>query len=535
MNRKSHKIILFYLLTICFVFTLCAVYIHFGNTKIGYDGDEVFSYMSSNSEKNYKEITALCDNSWYPSEYFHDALSVTEGHQFHYDIPVRNQATDVHPPFYYILLHTICSFFPGQFSMWYGITLNIILTLLSLIALFYLLRFILGGSFLPLTICFIFGLTYGVINNVLFIRMYVLLMLLVTLQYYYHLRIFTVIKSSTDKFTLKQLLLLSLITITGTLSQYYFLIFLFWLAAVFCMVLFIQKKWAALFQYISTMLFSGICSIALYPTMIRHIFSGYRGEEAAHKLVSIQGAFGDIQDMFSLMSRQLANRHLGSFLLAMLAWALLLILFKKIPLIYLFYSLILAAPAALYFLTVTKISPFVVDRYITPVYGIVYGLITAGLAFLTKASLINVRITAVKYFVSAAVLCVGVFISIHHISGNVEQSRYWFAERNQAIRDYTAVNDSCIYISADEYHWKIWSEFPSFLEYEKIYYIDGLQWNPIVDKTLSFSDEILVYIEDGVDVEKARSYILNELGYRTWELLFESAYAAGYVISQKTF
>lgn len=33
----------------------------------------------------------------------------------------------------------------------------------------------------------------------------------------------------------------------------------------------------------------------MYPTMIKHIFSGYRGEEAAHKLVSIQGTFGDIR------------------------------------------------------------------------------------------------------------------------------------------------------------------------------------------------------------------------------------------------
>ncbi len=86
---------LFYLISICYAFALCSVYIHLGNTKIGYHVDEVFSYMSSNSEKNYKEISALCDNSWYPSEYFHDALSVAEGCQFHYEIPVRNQETDV--------------------------------------------------------------------------------------------------------------------------------------------------------------------------------------------------------------------------------------------------------------------------------------------------------------------------------------------------------------------------------------------------------------------------------------------------------
>lgn len=139
----------------------------------------------------------------------------------------------MHPPFYYDPFAYYMSFFPGQFSMWYGIALNIIFTLLSLFVLFLLLRLFIGGSFLPLTICFIFGMTYGVINNVLFIRMYVLLMLLVTLQYYLHLRMFLALKLTTDKFKFGQLILLALVTILGTLSQYYFLIFLFWLAAIF--------------------------------------------------------------------------------------------------------------------------------------------------------------------------------------------------------------------------------------------------------------------------------------------------------------
>lgn len=64
MNRKSYKTFFLCLLTICYTLILCVVYIHFGHTKIGYDGDEVFSYMSSNSEVNYKELTALQDNSW---------------------------------------------------------------------------------------------------------------------------------------------------------------------------------------------------------------------------------------------------------------------------------------------------------------------------------------------------------------------------------------------------------------------------------------------------------------------------------------
>ena len=531
---KSSKInkVFFILAIILLTIILCLTYVHFGSTNIGYDGDEVFSYLSSNAEQGYKKLAALKDHTWYPSSYFRNALSVPSSCQFHYEIPIRNQATDVHPPIYYMLLHTICSFFPESFSMWYGISLNILLTLLSLIVLFFLLRHLIGGNYLPLFTCYLFGMTYGVINNMLFIRMYVLLMLLVTLQYYYHLHLYSSLLKRVDKWKPRQLITLSLITITGTLSQYYFLIFLFWLALIFCTVLQIQKKTKALLQYICTMAVSGIGCIVLYPTMLCHIFSGYRGEEAAHKLVKIQGVFEDMRDMLAILSRQLANRHLGLVLLILLVWAIILLLCKKISFKAILYSAVLAAPAALYFFTVTKISPYVIDRYITPVYGIIFGLIAAGFLFLAKTTVTNLSSRFLKYMLCFICLLGGIITSFHQPGERMEQSRYWFADRNAAIKEYTEKNGSCIYISADEYHWKIWSEFPSFMEFDNIYYLDGLQWKPLQDERLQQMDEILVYIEDGVDADKAKAYIRRELGYRSCELAFESAFADGYLFSQ---
>lgn len=532
LNTSKINKVFFILSTVLLSIILCLTYIHFGKTKIGYDGDEVFSYMSSNAEQGYKKLATLEDHTWYPSSYFHSALSVSSSCQFHYGIPVRNQSTDVHPPIYYMLLHTVCSFFPESFSMWYGIFLNILLTLLSLTVLFFLLRSFVRGIYLPLFICFLLGMTYGVINNVLFIRMYVLLMLLFSLQYYCHLHLYSSLLKREDKWKPRQLIVLSLITITGTLSQYYFLIFLFWLAFIFCIVLLIQKKTKALLQYICTMAVSGIGCIVLYPTMLRHIFSGYRGEEAAHKLVKVQGVFEDMRDMLSILSRQLANRHLGLVLLILLVWAIILLLCKKISFKAILYSAVLAAPAALYFITVTKISPYVVDRYITPVYGIIFGLIAIGFIFLIKATIASLSNRFFKYLLCFICLLGGILTSFPRPGERMEQSRYWFADRNAVIKDYTKKNGSCIYISADEYHWKIWSEFPSFMEFDDIYYLDGIQWNPLQDKRLQQMDEILVYIEDGVDADKAKAYILSELGYRSCELAFESAFADGYLFSQ---
>ena len=98
---KSSKInkVFFILAIILLTIILCLTYVHFGSTNIGYDGDEVFSYLSSNAEQGYKKLAALKDHTWYPSSYFRNALSVPSSCQFHYEIPIRNQATDVHPLF----------------------------------------------------------------------------------------------------------------------------------------------------------------------------------------------------------------------------------------------------------------------------------------------------------------------------------------------------------------------------------------------------------------------------------------------------
>ena len=44
-TSKINKVF-FILSTVLLYIILCLTYIHFGKTKIGYDGDEEFSYMS---------------------------------------------------------------------------------------------------------------------------------------------------------------------------------------------------------------------------------------------------------------------------------------------------------------------------------------------------------------------------------------------------------------------------------------------------------------------------------------------------------
>ena len=62
---------------------------------------------------------------------FMDYFTVQRGHEFDYATVWKNQSEDVHPPLYYVFVHTISSFFPGSFSKWFGLAVNILFYILS--------------------------------------------------------------------------------------------------------------------------------------------------------------------------------------------------------------------------------------------------------------------------------------------------------------------------------------------------------------------------------------------------------------------
>ena len=100
---------------------------YFGSKKAGFHYDEYYSYYSSNVSIGLVPT----DREWKPGSEIVDEFRVLSGQRFQYGTVTRMQTYDVHPPFYYLLLHTVCSLFPGRFSKWSGIGLNIVLFVLS--------------------------------------------------------------------------------------------------------------------------------------------------------------------------------------------------------------------------------------------------------------------------------------------------------------------------------------------------------------------------------------------------------------------
>ena len=86
--------------------------------KNNFHVDEICSYTLSNNTKSIM-MTFEEGRTYSPSEQIYlDNMTVRDAAEaFNFVNVWKNQTKDVHPPFYYVLLHVICSYGAGRFSL----------------------------------------------------------------------------------------------------------------------------------------------------------------------------------------------------------------------------------------------------------------------------------------------------------------------------------------------------------------------------------------------------------------------------------
>ena len=171
--------------------------------KQGCHSDEIWCYGLSNSY--YKPFIYLEDGifqdeykggyegsditmKWVDGSVFSDYLTVQEGERFAYGSVYHNQVLDHHPPLYYSILHTICSFFPNRFSLWYAFSINLVCMAVTQIFLFRLTKLVSGSDHAALTTCLLYGAGTGALSTILFLRQYCFMTMLITMFYYFSAR-----------------------------------------------------------------------------------------------------------------------------------------------------------------------------------------------------------------------------------------------------------------------------------------------------------------------------------------------------------
>ncbi len=437
--------------------------------KCNYHVDEILNYGLANQNK-----WSLSDGKRYKpaAKPFLDYVTVSSEHRFDYSNVWLNQSKEVHPPFYYALLHTVCSFFPNRFSPWFAGVINFLFALLTLFVSRKLGRYFLDNRFLINGISLAFVLSAGILSSTTFLRMYVAAMFWVTLLTYYYIREINVNDNDNKHLFLARV---SAVTLFGALTHYYCIVYAVLISTLYGFYLLREKRYKETGYFCFSMAITGIISYLIFPSMIHHIFFGYRGKEVLSNASSFSDFLYRLKDFCLIIDRQLFG-YLGLLLFLLIFslsvycflkyknksekdFSLLFSLNKKQVLGYLF----LVVPSFLYFIIISKITIGRIERYMFPIYAVVFW---AVMLLLLKQ--INFLLPDNKSkIVTLIVLCLVTASSWINTRWNyLYLDTKVFLER---AANYSKVDCICIY----DARWKI---FPMFLEannYRTIQFINS--------------------------------------------------------------
>lgn len=461
--------------------------------------------------------------AWITSGQFRDYVTVDGSDAFDYLSVYFNVKDDNHPPVHFMLLHTMSSLFPGTLSPWLGCTINLIcvgITLWLLLRLGRQLSEIFGmeeqGRLLGILAVLLYGLSTGALASVLLIRMYCLLSCLCVALLSMHVE-----KWKEHGFDRSNKGLIA-ITVLGFLTQYFFLFYCILLAAVTAAGLLCSKRMRELWIYIRSMVVAAVIGLVLFPFAIADVFSSGRGVEALDNLTSGFAGYGARLLAFA---RILADRTVGDLLLGagcVTAVVLAVVLWYRrhkgqetgMPRAVRGILCMLIIPVVGYYLLASRMSPYLVDRYVMPMFpmiALLFALLLCCLGKrLAKASGWKERLVGIGLM---ALIIVVQGLRLASYDGEYLYRGY--GQQEQLAEEYASLPCICVYAGVGYYE-----NLPEFMHYDRTLLVtaEELAERKDVD-SLRMLDRVVVLIKPGVEEETVSSVLRERYGMEPEETL----------------
>lgn len=581
--------------------------VYFGGRKTGFHEDEYYSFYSTNRTGGLYEP----DREWVDRDTFRNEFVVLQGEGFRYGLVAEVQSWDVHPPFFYFLLHTACSLFPGVFSKWLGIGVNLIAFCLNFGLLSWLGYMAAGGNKrLAWVVTAVHGFNPVIISGVMFIRMYEWLTVFVLLCACLHV---WAVKSGSlfptpdwrsaenpaggrrnsgctgrnpafgrgnkrqagNSVSKRFLLALMAVNYLGFLTQYYYVIFLIFMAAGFCLwnlSLCVERKACGRGWVLHRELLKGrvlacvkygcVCGVSLllavasYPASLSHIFRGYRGTGAVSEFLDAGNTSERLGFFIGLMDEYLFDGYLWIWLAVIVLMVCAVWIKKKGQEkkrkagkacslqeavmtegpgrmgggkdAAVFFLLLFAACG--YFFTVSKTALLLYEtsnRYQLPVYGIlillvitaVYGLWRHLVYFYCQRGGGERK----AKWLEAAGGCLLLFLFLVGDVQEINAGKTIFLYEEEAENvEYAKENADTpvviLYNEATPYH--VWWRSQELMEYDRVYFVSEGNKEEITDEIICGSDKVIVYAADYDTQEESLELILqSNPGLREYRLV----------------
>lgn len=265
------------------------VVLHCFENKKGFHSDEQWSYARANSTQVYldkdihffdevNEKTKLF-NHWIAHTAFTNYLTVQEQDKFSYQNIYHNLKYVEHPPLYFILIHTISSFFPNSFSKWYAGSMNLVIFVLIYLMLFKLSKLFLKDDKLALCTTALWGFSVIGVSTIVYLRMYALQALLSICLCYEIIKII-----QNNKATRQELALIFLFSFLGIFNQYNAIFFSFFATLFGCLIFLRRKNYKLMFELAAVMALSVVMLFVVYPQAYEVLFDSWCAKQVLSNL-----------------------------------------------------------------------------------------------------------------------------------------------------------------------------------------------------------------------------------------------------------
>lgn len=564
---KKINNILFY---IAIIITTIVMFVFIGQ-KNGWHEDEIFSYGSSNYKcdnlflnfgdkdslnqlidekivgknigETLKNISYYLKNEdefqdelnkkiaeekpiWKTKEQAKEYMTVSSDEIFNYWSVYYNQARDVHPPLFYMLVHLVSSICLNNFTKYIIFSINLIFYIASCFVLKKILRLFNKEELSWITVL-LYGLSMGMISIVMFQRMYMMLTFFAMVYLYLNINIF---KNSfeIDKKTKRKL---TITVILGFLTQYYFCIYAALVAIISAICMIKNKKWDSLKRYVWCHVKAAIIGLILFPASIYHIFFSYRGAAGG---VAEGSYLSRLQEYLKLIFYGFSIPEILGYItlgiiIAMFIRRIIIAKRKDI-------ATLICLPIFLFVLVIAKIAPFINIRYISIVFPIIIIAIELGVVSSVKELMKIIKNDKIPQFIrkNASIIILVVIALVSSGYGLLKSKPEFlytdYSKRIEIAEQYS--NLKFVYIGQSPFNQL--QDMEEFLRYDNSIIINTWQLDRLKEiDGLDNNTEFILNIKCWVsDFDKTLKTVLENTGAKDYELLIDDGQSRVYKVKK---
>ena len=564
---KKINNILFY---IAIIITTIIMFVFIGQ-KNGWHEDEIFSYGSSNYKydnlflnfgdkdslnqlidekivgknigETLKNISYYLKNEgefqdelnkkiaeekpiWKTKEQAKEYMTVSSDEIFNYWSVYYNQARDVHPPLFYMLVHLVSSICLNNFTKYIIFSINLIFYIASCFVLKKILKLFNKEELSWITVL-LYGLSMGMISIVMFQRMYMMLTFFAMVYLYLNINIF---KNSfeIDKKTKRKL---TITVILGFLTQYYFCIYAALVAIISAICMIKNKKWNSLKRYIWCHVKAAIIGLILFPASIYHIFFSYRGAAGG---VAEGSYLSRLQEYLKLIFYGFSIPEILGYITLGIIIAMFIrriIIAKRKDIVTL-----ICLPIFLFVLVIAKIAPFINIRYISIVFPIIIIAIELGVVSSVKELMKTIKNDKIPQFIrkNASIIILVVIALVSSGYGLLKSKPEFlytdYSKRIEIAEKYS--NLKFVYIGQSPFNQL--QDMEEFLRYDNSIIINTWQLDRLKEiDGLDDNTEFILNIKCWVsDFDKTLKTVLENTGAKDYELLIDDGQSRVYKVKK---